>query len=42
MGDRSAVLARVRQSAVQGERYAAAFEALGEKKRETAYPIHLA
>ena len=39
MGDRSAVLARVRQSAVQGERYAAAFEALGEKKRETAYPI---
>ena len=42
MGDRSAVLARVRQSAVQGERYAAAFEALGEKKRETAYPILLA
>ena len=42
MEDRSAVLARVRQSAAQGERYAAAFKALGEKKRETAYPILLA
>ena len=42
MEDRSAVLARVRQSAVQGERYAAAFEALGEKNRETVYPILLA
>ena len=42
MGDRSAVLARVRQSAVQGERYAAALEALEEKTREAAYPIVLA
>lgn len=42
MEDRGAILARVRQSAVQGERYAAAFEALGEKTRETAYPILLA
>lgn len=42
MEERSAVLARVRQSAVQGKRYAAAFETLGEKNRETAYPILLA
>lgn len=42
MEDRGAILARVRQSAVQGERYAAAFESLREKKRETAYPILMA